>query len=180
LVEEYAKCEIKKGDPVVSFRETVSATSSQICLSKSPNKHNRLFVTAEPLGDELTNGIESEDVTAKDDIKLRSRKMADKYGWDVNDARKVWCFGPETSGANLLVDMTKAVQFLNEIRDSMESAFQWATKEAVMTEENMRGIRFNILDIALHADAIHRGGGQIIPTARRVYYAAQLTAEPRF
>lgn len=54
----------------------------------------------------------------------------------------------------------------------MEAAFQWATKEAVMTEENMRGIRFNIMDVALHADAIHRGGGQIIPTARRVFYAA--------
>lgn len=49
-----------------------------------------------------------------------------------------------------------------------------------MTEENMRGIRFNIMDVSLHADAIHRGGGQIIPTARRVCYAAQLTAEPRF
>ena len=62
----------------------------------------------------------------------------------------------------------------------MEAAFQWATKEAVMTEENMRGIRFNIMDVGLHADAIHRGGGQIIPTARRVYYGAQLTAAPRF
>ena len=43
----------------------------------------------------------------------------------------------------------------------------------------MRGIRFNIYDVALHTDAIHRGGGQIIPTARRVLYACQLTAEPR-
>lgn len=43
----------------------------------------------------------------------------------------------------------------------------------------MRGIRFNIYDVALHTDAIHRGGGQIIPTARRVLYAAALTAEPR-
>lgn len=48
-----------------------------------------------------------------------------------------------------------------------------------MTEENMRGIRFNIHDVTLHADAIHRGGGQIIPTARRVLYACQLTASPR-
>jgi len=72
------------------------------------------------------------------------------------------------------------VQYLNEIKDSFEAAFQWATKEGVMTEENMRGIRFNIMDVALHADAIHRGGGQIIPTARRVFYAAQHTAEPRF
>ena len=49
-----------------------------------------------------------------------------------------------------------------------------------MTEENMRGIRFNVCDVTLHTDAIHRGGGQIIPTARRVYYAALLTAAPRF
>jgi len=78
------------------------------------------------------------------------------------------------------VDKTQAVQYLNEIRDSMEAAFQWATKESVMTEENMRGIKFNVMDVSLHADAIHRGGGQIIPTARRVYYAAVLTGEPRF
>jgi elongation factor 2 len=43
----------------------------------------------------------------------------------------------------------------------------------------MRGIRFNIHDVTLHADAIHRGGGQIIPTARRVLYACVLTAAPR-
>jgi elongation factor 2 len=49
-----------------------------------------------------------------------------------------------------------------------------------MTEENMRGIRFNLEDVTLHADAIHRGGGQIIPTARRVLYASELTANPRF
>ena len=49
----------------------------------------------------------------------------------------------------------------------------------MLCEENMRGIRFNIHDVTLHADAIHRGGGQIIPTARRVLYASQLTAAPR-
>lgn len=43
----------------------------------------------------------------------------------------------------------------------------------------MRAIRFDIHDVTLHADAIHRGGGQIIPTARRVLYACQLTAQPR-
>ena len=69
---------------------------------------------------------------------------------------------------------------MNEIQDSCESAFQWATKEGALTDENMRGIRFNIQDVALHADAIHRGGGQITPTARRVFFAAELTANPRF
>lgn len=43
----------------------------------------------------------------------------------------------------------------------------------------MRGVRFDIHDVTLHADAIHRGGGQIIPTARRVLYASALTAQPR-
>ena len=43
----------------------------------------------------------------------------------------------------------------------------------------MRGVRFNIYDVTLHTDAIHRGGGQIIPTARRVLYASTLTAAPR-
>ena len=99
---------------------------------------------------------------------------------DQHDAKKLWVFGPETTGPNLLVDQTKAVQYLNEIRDSMESAFQWVTKEGVVAEESMRGIRFNILDVELHADAIHRGGAQIIPTARRVYYACEITANPRF
>ena len=106
--------------------------------------------------------------------------MADNYGWDPNDAKKIWCFGPETTGPNLLVDVTKQVQYLHEIKDSCEAAFQWATKEGAMTEENMRGIRFNIEDVTLHADAIHRGGGQLIPTMRRVLYACQLTAAPRF
>ena len=51
--------------------------------------------------------------------------------------------------------------------------------QGVLCEENMRGARFNIQDVTLHADAIHRGGGQIIPTARRVIYASVLTAAPR-
>ena len=51
--------------------------------------------------------------------------------------------------------------------------------QGVLCEENCRGMRFNILDVTLHADAIHRGGGQIIPTTRRVLYACMLTAEPR-
>ena len=49
----------------------------------------------------------------------------------------------------------------------------------MLCDENMRGVRFNIYDVTLHTDAIHRGGGQIIPTARRVLYACCLTAEPR-
>lgn len=178
LEEDHAGVPLRISDPVVSYRETVGGESSMTALSKSPNKHNRLYVTAQPLGEEVSLAIESGKINPRDDFKARARLLADDYGWDVTDARKIWCFGPDTTGANLLVDQTKAVQYLNEIKDSFVSGFQWATREGPIAEEPMRSIRFNILDVTLHADAIHRGGGQIIPTARRVLYAATLLAEP--
>merc|ERR1711860_125916 len=118
-------------------------------------------------------------ITPRDDPKVRGRYLSEKYEWDVNDARKIWCFGPDGDGANMVIDVTKGVQFLNEIKDSVKSGFDWASKEGVLCDENLRAVRFNLYDVALHADAIHRGGGQIIPTARRVLYACMLTAEPR-
>jgi elongation factor 2 len=48
-----------------------------------------------------------------------------------------------------------------------------------MAEEPMRGIRFDLFDVTMHADAIHRGAGQIMPTARRCMYACMLTATPQ-
>merc|ERR1711935_470187 len=180
LEEEFAKCPLKKGNPVVSYKETVTAESSQQNLSKSPNKHNRLFCKAIPLTDELSQAIEDEKITPKMDVKIRKKYLQEEFSWDPNDAMKIWCFGPETTGANLLVDISKQCQYLNEIADSCEAAFQWATKEGQLAEENMRGVRFNIEDVTLHADAIHRGGGQVTPTARRCFFACELTAKPRF
>jgi elongation factor 2 len=179
LQDEFTGVELKTTDPVVSFRETVTDKSNQTCLSKSPNKHNRLYLTAEPFADGLSEAIEDGKITPRDDPKSRARELSEKYGWDVTEARKIWCFGPETTGPNTLVDVSKGVQYLNEIKDSFVAAFQWATKEGVLCEENMRSIKYNIHDVTLHTDAIHRGGGQIIPTARRVIYACQLTAGPR-
>jgi len=180
LVEEYAKCEIKKGDPVVTYKETITEESDRMCLSKSPNKHNRLFVKAEPLGDDLSVLIEDEKIGPKQETKERAKMLAEDHDWDKTDAQKIWCFGPDTNGPNLLVDAAKGVQFLNEIKDSCEAAFQWATREGVLCDESMRGIRFNIHDVTLHTDAIHRGGGQIVPTARRVMYACELASKPAF
>lgn len=179
LEEDHACIPLKKSDPVVSYRETVTEESDIMCLSKSPNKHNRLFCKAKPLPDGLAEAIEKGDVNANDDPKNRAKILAEKFEFDATDARKIWCFGPEGTGSNLLVDVTKGVQYLNEIKDSVVAGFQWATKEGVLCDENMRGVRFDIHDVTLHADAIHRGGGQIIPTARRVFYASVLTAKPR-
>jgi elongation factor 2 len=178
LEEDHAGVPLRISDPVVPYRETVTAKSSMTALSKSPNKHNRLYMIAEPLDEEVSKEIEAGRITPRDDFKARARILADDFGWDVTDARKIWCFGPDTNGANLLVDQTKAVQYLNEIKDSVVSGFQWASREGPICEEPMRSCRFNIMDVTLHADAIHRGGGQLIPTARRVLYAAALLAEP--
>merc|ERR1719242_2108241 len=179
LEEDHAQIPLKKSDPVVSYRETVSEESNQMCLSKSPNKHNRLFMRAVPMPDGLAEDIDNGEVTPRQEFKARARYLNEKYEYDVTEARKIWCFGPEGTGPNLLIDVTKGVQYLNEIKDSVVAGFQWATKEGPMSEENVRGVRYNIHDVTLHADAIHRGGGQIIPTARRVFYASALTAAPR-
>lgn len=179
LEEDHAGIPLKKSDPVVSYRETVSEESDQMCLSKSPNKHNRLFMKAVPMPDGLAEDIDGGQVNPRDDFKIRARYLCDKYEYDITEARKIWCFGPDGTGPNLMMDCTKGVQYLNEIKDSVVAGFQWATKEGVLSEENMRGVRFNIYDVTLHADAIHRGGGQIIPTARRCLYASQITAAPR-
>jgi elongation factor 2 len=165
---------------VVSFRETVSAASSIQCLSKSANKHNRVFARGNPLSEELALEIEEgTKVGPEADPKIRARHLADKYEWDVSEARKIWCYGPDGRGPNVVVDVTKGVQNMGEMKDSFVAAWQWATKEGVLCDENMRGVRINIEDMTMHADAIHRGGGQMIPTARRNFYACVLTAAPR-
>jgi elongation factor 2 len=145
----YAAIPLKICDPVVGYRETVKAESSIVALSKSQNKHNRLYIKALPLEDDLTGAIEDGTVKSRDDFKARARVLADEFGWDVAEARKIWTFGPETVGPNVLVDATKGVQYLNEIKDSCVAAFQWVTKAGVCAEESMRGVRFNILDVVV-------------------------------
>ncbi|KAK8119507.1 elongation factor 2 [Apiospora kogelbergensis] len=178
LENDHAGVPLIISDPVVGYRESIAGKSSMTALSKSPNKHNRIYMTAEPIDEELALAIEAGKISPREDFKTRARTLADDFGWDVTDARKIWCFGPDTQGPNLLVDQTKAVQYLNEIKDSVVSGFQWATREGPVAEEPMRGVRWNIMDVTLHADAIHRGAGQIMPTTRRVLYASTLLSEP--
>merc|ERR1712012_1155084 len=178
LQNDFMGTEVKVSDPVVSFRETCSTKSDQTCLAKSANKHNRLYVEADTIGAELSLAIDNGEITAGADPKLQGRKMADEYGWDVTEARKIWAFGPEGTGPNLFVDTTKGVNYLLEIKESVVGGFAWASQNGPLCEEQMRGCRFNLMDVVLHADAIHRGMGQIMPTARRVCFSSLMTAEP--
>jgi elongation factor 2 len=120
-----------------------------VALSKSTNRFNRLWAKAHPLGQELTQAIETRKVNPDHDHLLRADLLANKYAWDAVSARKIWCFGPDTTGPNLLVDATKSVSCLNEIKDACVVGFQWATKESVCMEEEMRGVRLNILNVGV-------------------------------
>jgi len=180
---EHACVEFTQGVPTVPYKETVTADSFKQALSKSPNKHNRLYVIATPMEEECVVAIENGVIFPTQEAKKRGRILIDEFGWDKTDTQKIWGFGPadiDVGGANVIVDQTKGIQYLNEIKESVNSGLLWASRDGPLAEENMRGIRFNLMDVKLHADSIHRGMGQIQPTARRVFYGAALTAECRF
>jgi elongation factor 2 len=183
LRTEYALVDFTQGVPTVSYKETVTCLTEKDALSKSPNKHNRLYVKCEPMEEECSLAIEEYKINAQQDVKKRARILIDEFGWEKTDCMKIWGFGPNDigiGGANVLVDQTKGIQYLNEIKESVNSGLGWASREGPLAEENMRGIKFNLMDAKLHADSIHRGMGQIQPSARRVFFAATMMSEPRF
>ncbi|GLJ52608.1 hypothetical protein SUGI_1119670 [Cryptomeria japonica] len=137
--------EIVVSDPIVSFRETVLEKSHHVVMSKSPNKNNRLYFEARSMEEGLAEAIDEGRIGPRDDPKVRGKVLSEEFGWDKDLAKKMWCFGPETIGTNMVVDMCKGVQYLNEIKDSVFSAFQWASKEGALAEENMRGICFEFV-----------------------------------
>ena len=105
--------ESTRSDPVVSFRETVLEKSCCVVMSKSPNKHNCLYMEALPMEDGLAEVIDEGRVGPRDDTRGRPKILSEGF------AKKIRCFGPETTGFNMLVDMCKAVQYLNEMKDSV-------------------------------------------------------------
>lgn len=68
-------------------------------------------------------------VTATQDVKERARYLVDQYDFDAHHARRILCFGPSDTGPNMLVDCTKGVQNLHEVRDVLVAGFQWASGE---------------------------------------------------
>merc|ERR1712070_535102 len=180
LKEDFMKgAPVKMSEPVVSFCETVTEENEKDVIGKSPNKHNRAYMTSQPLGDEFCAAMDNNDIDVNGEMKVRARYMADNLGWDVTEARQIWSFGcPPDALANVLVNCTKGVSYLLEVKDSFVGAFIQATAEGILCGEAMRGIRFNVNDVTLHADAIHRGAGQIMPPVKRAMYGCQIDAGP--
>lgn len=183
LRKMYSEIDIKVADPVVSFCETVVETSSLKCFAETPNKRNKLTMIAEPLEKGLAEDIENEVVQITWPRKRLGEFFQTKYDWDLLAARSIWAFGPDATGPNILVDDTLPSEvdksLLGAVKDSIVQGFQWATREGPLFDEPIRNVKFKILDAVIAQEPLHRGGGQIIPTARRVAYSAFLMATPR-
>lgn len=167
---------LKISELLVSYQEGVTCESDRLCVAKSPNKHNRVYCRARPLSDSIVGMLESGAVDADDEAARVSVLVA--CGWEEAAAKKVWCFGPSGCRGNALVDVTKGVQFLNELKDPVQSGFQRAVSQGVLCEEPLRAVQINFEDVVYYADAIHRGGSQLIPATRRAIMASCLTAKP--
>ena len=184
LRKMYSDMEVKVADPVVTFTETVIESSSLKCFAETPNKRNKLTMIAEPLEPGLAADIELGNGV---DITMPKRKLGkffqEKYDWDLLAARSIWAFGPEVNGPNVLVDDTLPAEvdkgLLGQVKEFIVQGFQWGTREGPLCDEPIRNAKFKILDSQIAAEPINRGGGQIIPTARRVAYSAFLMATPR-
>ncbi|CAK9874035.1 unnamed protein product [Sphagnum jensenii] len=183
LRELYSEVEVKVADPVVSFCETVVETSSLKCFAETPNKKNKLTMIAEPLEKGLAEDIENGVVSLDWPRKRLGDFFQTKYDWDLLAARSIWAFGPDKQGPNILLDDTLPSEvdkgLLNSVKDSIVQGFQWGAREGPLCDEPIRNLKFKILDAAIAQEPLHRGGGQIIPTSRRVAYSAFLMATPR-
>jgi elongation factor 2 len=181
LADDFMKgAPISTSEPVVTYCETVTVESPEV-LSKSANKHNRLFCVAQPLNEEIQKLFDDEVVGPGMDAKDRSKILREHpaFGWEeAATPQKIWCFGDDGIGPNVMTERTVGVAYLTEIKDSVVGGFKWACNEGPMCEERVRGLKLVINDVTLHADAIHRGMGQISPTSRRVTYAGIYLASP--
>ena len=165
--------------PVVTYQETITKESSEV-LSKSANKHNRLFCTIEPLNNEICEMFDEGIVKPGMDTKERAKILREApFEWDeASTPQKIWCFGNDGIGPNVVSERTVGVAYLTEIKDSVVGGFKWACNEGPCCEEAVRGMKMWVNDVVLHADAIHRGMGQISPCSRRVTYAGMFQAAP--
>ncbi|CCM03669.1 uncharacterized protein FIBRA_05813 [Fibroporia radiculosa] len=179
----FSEIEIKVSDPVTKFCETVLETSALKCYADTPNKKNRITMIAEPLERGIAEDIETGRVSMRISAKERGKFFEEKYQWDLLASRSIWAFGPDDSGPNVLLDDTLPSQIdkkmLGTVKEHIKQGFQWGAREGPLCDEPMRNVKFRILDAGLAQEPIFRGGGQIVPTARRVCYSSFLMATPR-
>ncbi|HJY14570.1 MAG TPA: elongation factor EF-2 [Nitrososphaeraceae archaeon] len=172
LLQE-AGLEITTTQPLINYRETVTTRSGPI-MSKSPNKHNKIFMRVEPLLEDVIEMLRTGQIKEDMDKKVMAKVLREK-GWNADEARSVAAIDP---GGNMLIDETKGVQFLQESMDSIRSGFDDVVHSGPIAHESLRGVKFVLHHFVPHEDPAHRGLAQLMPASRRSMLGSMLIAEP--
>lgn len=165
--------DIQTSEPIVVYRETVAGVSPEV-EGKSPNKHNRLYITVEPLEEELFNAYQDGDLK---EGRVKGKEAAAEfmeYGLDKEEARRVWA----AHNRSLFINMTRGIQYLDEVKELLLEGFESALEDGPLANEIAMGLKFKLHDAKLHEDAVHRGPAQVLPAIRKAIYAAIMTAKP--
>jgi elongation factor 2 len=172
LLQE-AGLDIVTTQPLINYRETIRSKAGPI-MSKSPNKHNKIFLRVEALPDDILDMIRTGKIKEDMDKKEMARLLREK-GWSADEARSVSAV--DQSG-NMLIDETKGVQFLQESMDSIRSGFDDVIHNGPIAHESVRGVKFVLNHFVPHEDPAHRGLAQLMPATRRAMLGAMLIADP--
>jgi elongation factor 2 len=172
LLQE-AGLDIVTTQPLINYRETIRAKAGPI-MSKSPNKHNKLFMRVETIPDDILDMIRTGKLKEDMDKKEMAKILRDK-GWSADEARSVAAI--DVSG-NMLIDETKGVQYLHESMDSIRSGFDDVIRSGPIAHEAVRGVKFVLHHFVPHEDPAHRGLAQLMPATRRSMLGAMLIADP--
>ena len=168
-----AKVDIVTSQPLINYRETIRGSAGPI-MSKSPNRHNKIFMKVEPLDEKVAEMIRNGTLNEYKD-KKEVQKILKEAGWDGDDAKRVMRFDPR---GNVIVDGTKGVQFIQESTDSILSGFEDSMKEGPLAREQVRGCKFTFHHFVPHEDPAHRGLSQLGPASRRACTGVMLLASP--
>jgi elongation factor 2 len=174
LLKENFGVEVKTSSPLIIYRETIRG-SSPVLEGKSPNKHNRLYISVEPLNEETIRLIATGEVSEDQDPRERAKILRDKAGWDYDEARRIWAID---ENINVFVDRTSGIQYLREVRDTIIQGFRLAMREGPLAMEPVRGVKVILHDAVIHEDPAHRGPAQLYPATRNPIYAGMLMSKP--
>ncbi len=172
IVNDY-KVEIQASKPIVVYRETVGAPGGPF-EGKSPNKHNRFYFEVEALPAAVVRAIKEGEVPqgkSFKDTKTLVTKL-EQYGIERDEGRGIVA----VEGTNMLFDVTKGIQYLNETMDLIVDAFKEAMNRGPLANEKVHGLKVRLGDAKLPEDSIHRGPAQTIPAARSGMYGAMCLA----
>ncbi|HZY91219.1 MAG TPA: elongation factor EF-2 [Thermoplasmata archaeon] len=172
IVNDY-KVEISASKPIVVYRETVKAPGGPF-EGKSPNKHNKFYFEVEALPAAVVQAIKDGEIpqgkSFKDTKTLVTKLEA--LGVPRDEGRGITA----VEGTNILFDVTKGIQYLNETMDLIIDAYKEAMNRGPLANERVYGLKVRLVDAKLHEDSIHRGPAQTIPAARSGMYGAMCLA----